>query len=108
MAICVHCGRPLRCVCEGEQPLGTVLSPCPLSEGALWIHVLDDASEPVEGAAVNKFSNWVTTDKTGLVKLNALPPKPYTAEIGYPIPPRYDAPPAMSKPVNVVGGQVAY
>lgn len=108
MASCEHCGKPLKCSCRGEPLLGSLAATCPQAEGALWIHVLDDAGDPVEGVTVDAFKTWVKTGKTGLVKLDRLPAKAFLAALGHPIPAGYDPPLLMSKPATVAPGQIAY
>jgi hypothetical protein len=81
---------------------------CPATDGALWIHVLDDAGDPVPSIEVNRTLNWGPTDNKGLVKRDPLSPDGYDAVIEDPIPPKYDPPARRSKPAQVIPGQVSY
>jgi hypothetical protein len=103
----------MACDCNASPAkIGAVVNPCPLKDGALWIHVLDDGGGNVKDAvALKNGGDNKPTDASGLATYDPLPAGAYTASLGKlttELSARYVPPARLEEPAAVSPGQITY
>lgn len=112
MPLCVKCGTPLVCTaCHAEQRVGAVDKACALKKGAVWIHVMDDQGQGVEGVSVALDGGPIETDKSGFAAFDPKDAGTYQVSLvplGVDLARRYDPPRETEGPVRVSDGEITY
>lgn len=68
MPLCPRCSKPFGCTTCGDrtpQKLGATAEECPLKDGAVWVHVMDDRGMDVPDVAAAMDSNGTPTGPHG-------------------------------------------
>ncbi|MES2163574.1 MAG: hypothetical protein V4476_20645 [Pseudomonadota bacterium] len=112
MPLCVKCGVPLTCDCGGHPaPLDSPATRCPLQEGAIWVHVTDDAGGNLARIDVSVDANGKATSPAGMATFDPLPEKSYTVALSAlsgAIAERHTPPASTSERVAVSKGEITY
>lgn len=67
MPLCPRCTKPFACTCAERTPqkLGATAEECPLKDGAVWVHVVDDRGVDVPAVKAAMDSNGEPTGSHG-------------------------------------------
>ncbi|MFO0615560.1 MAG: hypothetical protein U0414_23405 [Polyangiaceae bacterium] len=78
MPLCVECGSPLTCGNTHQHPL---ITPCSLRDGALWVHVMDDAGESVSDVPVEVSGKGRKDTIDGFARFDPMAPQAYVVTL---------------------------
>ena len=82
MAKCVKCGTVYDCKCGPPRQFGNSVLPCPLKEGAIWVHVRDDEGKNLNGVDVSVGNSSKKTEK-GISTFGPLDPVKHVVSLKY-------------------------
>lgn len=112
MPTCSHCGGDIDCPAHAHV-VGHNVETCALQKGALWIQVVDDKGDGVEGVDVTlDGGSGKQTDPQGLAAYDPLADQAYTAGMSDTLPGSVTAthkpPVSRTKPATVEQGKIAF
>lgn len=110
MPRCVICGDPLSCT-HVDRHTDPLEKPCALKKGAIWVHVMNDLGDSLEGVRVDVADSEKPTEPSGFVRFDPLEAERYTATL-LPLPGNvalnHDLPESTTRNVWLSQGEIAY
>lgn len=110
MINCPKCGREFTCTCHNAKPVSDPVQPCAVKPGGLWVQVLDDLGQGIQGVSVSA-DGVKTTDSGGFASWDPLPAKTYQVELqplSDQLKEKYQLPAKTSTDATVTDGAIAY
>ncbi len=111
MPHCPRCGRKFICGCGHPSSVSDPVAKCPLKKGAIWVHVVDDKLNDIQGVTATVNGGGEPSDQFGIAKFDPLDATSYTVDLSAltgELAKTYDLPSPTAEEVGVSNGEITY